>query len=131
MVLGLARGLLVWLLIMVVESVHGVLRGLVLAPRLGEEASSRIGWPVGLLLVLLVSYLTIRWTGLRSTKALLVLGLIWAVLTAGFEVAVGLARGMGQDGILAALNPATGTIPYSALVMLLAPLVAARLRGVA
>jgi hypothetical protein len=126
----MARGLLVWLIIMMVESVHGVLRGLLLTPRLGEEASSRIGWPVGLLLVLLVSYLTIRWTGLHRTKDLLVLGAIWAVLTAGFEVAVGLARGLGQDGILAALNPATGTIPYSAFVMLLAPLGAARLRGV-
>ena len=125
----MARGLLVWLIIMLVESIHGVLRGLVLTPRLGEEASSRIGWPIGLLLVLLVSYLAIRWTGLRRTRDLLVLGAIWAVLTAGFEVAVGIARGMGNETILAALHPATGTIPYSALVMFLAPLVAARLRG--
>ena len=130
MALGLARGLLVWLIIMLVETIHGVLRGLILAPRLGEEASARIGWPVGLLLVLLISWLTIHWTGLHRTRDLLVLGLIWAVLTAGFEVAIGFARGLGQDGILAALHPATGTIPYSALVMFLAPLVAARLRGV-
>ena len=126
----MARGLLVWLIIMLVESIHGVLRGLILTPRVGEEASARIGWPVGLLLVLLLSWLMIRLTGLRRTRDLLVLGAIWAVLTAGFEVAIGLARGLGQDGVLAALSPATGTIPYSALVMLFAPLAAARLRGV-
>jgi hypothetical protein len=126
----MARGLLVWLGIMLVETVHGVLRGLFLAPRLGEEQAARIGWPLGLVIVLLVSLLTIRWTGVQGTRRLLALGALWAVLTAGFEVAVGLARGLGEDQIMAALHPATGTIPYSALMMLLAPLAAARLRGV-
>jgi hypothetical protein len=125
----MARGLLVWLGIMLVETVHGVLRGLFLVPRMGEEQAARIGWPLGLLIVLVVSVLAIRWTGVRGTRRLLALGAMWAVLTAGFEVAVGLARGFGQAQILAELNPATGTIPYSALVMFLAPLVAARLKG--
>ena len=127
----MARGLLVFLLIMAVETVHGVLRGLFLAPRMGEAMAAKIGWPVGLILVLLIAVLTIRWIGLRDGRSLLTLGIIWAVLTAGFEVMIGVLRGMGTPEIMAELNPLSGTIPYSAAVMLLAPWLAAKLRGLA
>lgn len=125
----MTRGLTVWLLIMLVETVHGVLRGLLLAPRMGEEAAARLGWPVGLILVLAVSYLCIRWTHVTRTSALLTMGGAWAVLTILFEVFIGLVRGMGLPGIIAEINPQSGTILYSAAVMFLAPLVASRLRG--
>ena len=126
----MARGLLVFLLIMAVETVHGVLRGLFLAPRVGEEMAGRIGWPVALVLVLLIAWATIRWIGLRGTRPLIALGAAWAVLTIAFEVMIGMLRGMGMPEIMAELNPLTGTIPYSAAVMLIAPWAAARLRGV-
>lgn len=125
----MTRGLTVWLLIMLVETVHGVLRGLLLAPRMGEEAAARLGWPVGLILVLAVSYLCIRWTHVTRTSALLTMGGAWAVLTILFEVFIGLVRGMGLPDIIAEINPQSGTILYSAAVMFLAPLVASRLRG--
>lgn len=124
------RGLLVWLLIMLIETAHGVLRGLLLVPRVGEEAASRIGWPIGMALVLLVSVLTIRWTKIVGTGPLLGLGAIWAVLTVGFEIMIGLARGMALPAVLAELDPRSGMMLYSAAVMFLAPLAAARLRGV-
>ncbi len=124
----MARGLAVWLLIMLVETMHGVLRGLFLAPRVGEDAASRIGWPVGLALVLAVSVLTIRWIGVTGAAPLLRLGALWAALTAAFEMLIGLARGLDQGQLLAALDPRTGSIPYSAAVMLLAPLAADWLR---
>jgi predicted anti-sigma-YlaC factor YlaD len=125
----MARGLLVFLLIMAVETVHGVLRGLFLAPRVGEEMAGRIGWPVALVLVLLIAWATIRWIGLRGTRPLVALVAAWAVLTIAFEVMIGMLRGMGMPEIMAELNPLTGTIPYSAAVMLIAPWAAARLRG--
>lgn len=124
----MARGLAVWLLIMLVETMHGVLRGLFLAPRVGEDAASRIGWPVGLALVLAVSVLTIRWIGVTGAAPLLRLGALWAALTVAFEMLIGLARGLDQGQLLAALDPRTGSIPYSAAVMLLAPLAADWLR---
>jgi hypothetical protein len=125
----MARGLLVFLVIMAVETAHGVLRGLFLVPLAGERAAAWIGWPMGLVLVLLVSYLMIGWTGLRGTGRLLALGAVWAVLTVGFEVAIGMFRGMDAAEIGAALTPFGGTIALSAAAMLLAPLIAARLRG--
>jgi len=126
----MARGLLVFLGIMAAETVHGVLRGLFLVPRVGEETASWLGWPAGMGIVLLISYLSIGWTGLRARMDLLRLGAAWAVLTAAFELTIGILRGMGAAELLAALNPITGTIAYSAAVMLFAPLIAARLRGI-
>ena len=87
---GMGRGLLVWLLIMLAESVHGVLRGLLLVPRIGEEAAARIGWPVGAIIVLAIAYLAIGWTRVRERGRLLAMGALWAVLTVAFEIAIGL-----------------------------------------
>jgi hypothetical protein len=126
----MVRGLLVFLGIMAVETVHGVLRGLFLVPRVGEDMASWLGWPAGMVIVLLISTLAIGWTGIRTRSALLRLGAVWAVLTIAFEVMIGFLRGMGAAEVLAAFNPLAGTILYSAAVMFLAPLAAARLRGI-
>lgn len=122
------RGLTVWLLIMLIETLHGVLRGLFLTPRVGEEMASRIGWPVGLALVFGVSLLAIRWTGIAGIAPLLRLGAVWAVLTVAFELLIGAARGLNEAQLIAALDPRTGSIAYSAAVMLLTPLAADWLR---
>jgi hypothetical protein len=127
----MVRGLLIWLLIMLVETLHGVLRGMLLAPRLGDVAAARIGWPVAALLVIGITLLTIRWTGLRPPGQLLWLGAIWAVLTVLFELGIGALRGLDALALAAALNPLAGSVAWSAALMLAAPLLAARLRGVA
>jgi hypothetical protein len=46
-----------------------------------------------------------------------------------FELVIGWLRGLDAQALLAALNPASGTVLWSAALMLVAPLVAARLRG--
>lgn len=122
------RGLAVWLLIMLIETAHGVLRGLFLTPYVGWETASRIGWPIGLALVILVSVLTIRWIGVTGAAPLLRLGAVWAVLTAGFELLIGVARGLDNVQLLASLDPRSGSVLYSAAAMLLAPLAADWLR---
>jgi hypothetical protein len=124
------RGLAIWLLIILAETIHGMLRELILVPRIGAEASSRIGWPLGLVLVYLIAILSARWIGLSATTALLHLGLVWAGLTFLFEIVVGLARSYDAARILAELNPAQGGLMgVGLIVMALAPLLAARLRG--
>jgi hypothetical protein len=126
----MARGLLVWLLIMLAETAHGVLRGLLLVPRVGEERANLIGWPIGLMIVFAITLAAIRWTGISPARSLLGLGALWAALTVCFEMAIGLLRGMSAARIMAEINPASGLILYSAAVMLIAPWLAARLRGV-
>ena len=125
------RAILVWLLIMLAETVHGVARGLLLVPRVGEEVASRIGWPVGMIIVLLISAVSVRWMRLRGMRALLAAGAVWAVLTIGFEFLIGHLRGMTGPEMVAELNPATGLMAYSALVMFIAPWAAGRYRGLA
>lgn len=126
----MSRGLAVWLFIMLVETLHGLLRGLLLVPRVGEETANRIGWPIGLVIVLGISIALAPWIAIRDTSALLRLGGLWAVLTLIFELTIGLLRGLDLPRLLAELNPLAGGLTiYSLAVMFLAPLLAARLRG--
>ena len=126
----MSRGLAVWLVIMLVETLHGLLRGLLLVPRVGEDMAGRIGWPIGLVIVLGISIALAPWMATRDTSALLRLGVLWALLTLTFEVTIGLLRGFDVPRVLAELNPLTGGLAiYSLAVMFLAPLLAARLRG--
>jgi hypothetical protein len=125
----MGRGLLIWFVIMLVETLHGVLCGALVVPRIGATAAERVGWPVAAVLVLVISVLLIRWTGIRGTAPLLRLGAAWAVLTVGFEWLVGVLRGLDVQALLAALDPRSGTVAWSAALMLLTPLLAAWLRG--
>ncbi len=126
----MSRGLAVWLVIMLVETLHGLLRGLLLVPRVGEEMAGRIGWPIGLVIVLGISLALAPWMAIRDTSALLRLGGLWAVLTLIFEITIGLLRGLDLPRLMAEFNPLAGGLAiYSLAIMFLAPLLAARLRG--
>ena len=125
----MTRGFLLWLLIMAVETLHGILRGVFLVPRLGEETAGKIALALGSFIVLLLSVLLIRWTRQSGNAALLRLGALWTLLTFVFEIAIGLLRGLDAGQLWAEINPlAGGTMVYSLAVMLLAPLIAAHLR---
>src|SRR5207244_8043300 len=75
------RGVIVWCAFMAIETVHGILRGIFLVPRVGLNLSNKIGWPVAACIVFGMTVLTFRWIGLVGTKALLRLGVIWVVPT--------------------------------------------------
>lgn len=126
----MSRGLIVWFLIMLAETIHGVLRGLLLVPRVGEASAGRIGLLVGTALVLIVTFLFIRWIGLRKGTALLVLGAVWALLTGVFDILIGLLRGFNAARVIAEINPlAGGPMIYSLCVMFIAPWLCAWMAG--
>jgi len=89
------RALAVWLLIAVLETVHGIVRGLWLVPALGEVAAQRLGFAIGSALVIVVAWLTSRWLDARTRAAQWQAGLLWLLLMLGFELAIGRARGFG------------------------------------
>lgn len=125
------RGAAVWLVIIAIETAHGVLRELLLVPRIGAELTGRIGWPLGMIIVLLTAIAFARWVGLRGLSELLGLGAMWTVFTLIFEAAIGFARGYDGARIIAEINPWNGGMMlYSLAVMFIAPLLAAKLRGV-
>lgn len=123
------KTLAIWLLIIAMESVHGILRQVFLTPWVGDLRARQIGVVFGSGLIFAVAWLCIRWLGVRSTRGLLLLGAAWVALTACFEFALGTALGYSWQRLLADYDPAQGGWMALGMIFLgLAPLLAARLR---
>jgi hypothetical protein len=126
------RTLVVWLLIIGAESLQGIVRTLLLVPRIGDLRARQVGVLTGTAIILLVTWFSIRWLRVVSTRGLLASGAAWVALTVCFEIALGRALGYGWGSILADYDPrAGGFLGLGLLAMLLAPLLVARLRGIA
>jgi hypothetical protein len=125
------RALLVWLVIIVAESVHGTLRTLYLAPALGDFPARRVGVLIGTALIFVVALAFTRWIGARSRRQLLGIGALWVGLTVAFEVLLGRAL-LHYDWarILADYDLSRGGLMgFGLLAMFFMPLLAARIRG--
>jgi hypothetical protein len=124
------RAVAVWLLIALLETVHGIARGLWLVPALGEVAAQRFGFAIGSTLVVLVAWTTSGWLGAATRAAQWQAGLLWLLLMLGFEVLIGRARGFGWQRIAAEFDPRQGGwMIFGLLLMFLAPMLGAWLRG--
>lgn len=125
------RGVLIWLLI-AAEIIHGILRAIALVPLVGEFRSNQIGVFTGSAIILVIAYLTIRWIRATRRRDLLLVGAIWLVLTVAFEVGFGrLLVGLSWNRIVQDYNIFEGGLmPLGLLVLLFAPIVAARIRRV-
>ncbi len=123
------RSLAVWLLIIVAEIVHGILRAIVLVPVVGEFRSNQIGVFTGSAIILAITYFTIRWIGATSRTELLLVGAIWLVLTVAFEVLFGrFVVGLSWKRIASDYNILNGGLmPLGLLVLLFSPMIAAKL----
>ena len=124
----ITRALVIWLLLMLVETLHGILRGLLLVPVIGQLLANQIGVAIGSLLILLVTLFTIKWIGAVRISELLIVGMIWVLLTLAFEGGLGYAVG-GWDRVLMDYDPRQGGLmPLGLLMMFFSPLIAHRLR---
>ena len=124
------RALAVWLSIAIAETVHGVLRGLWLTPRVGEAVAQRIGLALGSIIVLGIATMSSRWLGARSPAQRWQVGIVWCALMAGFEVLVGRARGLSAARIVAEFDPTQGGLmAFGLLLMLVAPTLGVWLRA--
>lgn len=124
------RALVVWLVFITAESILGTLRVLFLEPRIGAEVAQRIGLITGSAALLIVTYLLIVWMRVAGRAALLGVGALWLVLTFAFEMVIGRLRGRSWQSLLADYDITRGGLMSAAmLLLLLAPLIAARLRN--
>ncbi len=125
----LARGFFVWLLIIFVETNHGIARTLLLEPFIGDFRARQVSVFTGTLLILAITLVFVRW--LKSSRAVhfFLVGLMWVVLTIAFEISLGrFALHLSWERILADYNLATGGLMLVGLfVMLIAPLASAKL----
>ena len=124
------RALLAWLLIVVAESIHGAARQLFLAPAIGDLPARQVGVLIGSAIILAIAAFTIRWIGARTLREQFGVGLAWVVLIVVFEFGLGTTLGYTRDRMLQDYDLTQGGfMGFGLLLMLLAPALAARLRG--
>jgi len=123
----IGRALLVWLLMMAVETIHGVLRNRFLVPVIGAVGAGQIGVLIGSALILAIAILTIGWILPVSERALLTIGALWLVLTLAFEFGLGHAMGRSWAALLADYDLSRGGLLSIGMVVLaLSPWIAAQ-----
>ncbi|WP_348611376.1 hypothetical protein [Halobaculum rarum] len=98
----------IWVAMAVIAVVNGGVREIVLIPRVGEYSGHVLSTAILVAAILLVSFAFFSWTPVDYAQAELVLvGILWTVLTVGFEFAVGAVEGtpvsvtLGQYDVLA------------------------------
>ena len=127
----LIKALVIWLVIIFIEFIHGVLRSIFLAPLFGDFQARQISVFIGSLLILTIAYLSIRWIRATTIASLIVVGLVWLVLTLLFELSLGhLVLGLSWERMTSDYDiPHGGLLPFGLIFLTLSPLIAARLRG--
>ena len=124
------RGLIVWLLIMIAESIHGTLRQLFLTPLIGDFNARRLTFFTGMLLIFLLALATVRWLAAPTRAALLAIGSMWAVLTVAFEFGIGLlVMGFPIERVLEDYDISRGGLmAFGIMFLFIVPFLAHRLR---
>jgi hypothetical protein len=128
----ITRSILIWLVIILAEMLHGIARARFLVPRVGDWRSRQIGVFTGTLLIFFISLLMVPWIHASSAAQLLSVGLLWAVITLAFEFLFGryVAR-LSWERILSDFNILKGGLmPLGLIAMGFCPLIAGLLRGV-
>lgn len=98
----------VWVLMAVVAILNGGFREVVLIPRVGDYPGHVLSTALLVIAILIISFIYFWWAPIEYTKVeLLLVGILWTVLTVGFEFLVGYAEGtpvsvtLGQYDVLA------------------------------
>lgn len=114
----------VWLAMAVIAVANGVFREAVIVPRTGEYPGHLVSTGLLVAAILLVSFLYFRRTSLAYTRAELALvGVMWVVLTVGFEFVVGYVEDTPVAVTLGQYNLLAGQVwIFVPLTLLLAPL---------
>lgn len=123
------RALAIWALIILAESVQGGLRRVLASPE-AEFAVRQGSVLVGALVIFAITWFSLGWLRIRTAGGALAVGLLWVVLTIGFEFGLGRMLGYGWDRILSDYDLVHGGLmPIGLLAMALTPWLARRLRG--
>lgn len=127
----LLRGLIVWVIFMLAEVLHGTARILWLEPLIGDAQARQISVFTGLAIILAIVIASIRWIHATRVEQLWGIGLLWLGLTVGFEIILGrFVMGLSWERIASDYNLLQGGLmPLGLLVLTLSPLIAAKVRG--
>jgi hypothetical protein len=123
------RALVVWLLIIAAESLHGALRRMLFDPDV-EFVVRQASVLTGALIIFAITWVCLRWLRIRSTAGALGVGVLWVVLTLAFEIVIGRAMGLGWARIASDYDLLHGGLmPLGLAVMALTPWAVRRLKA--
>lgn len=125
------RGFLVWLIIIFAEAVHGTLRGLFLAPLVGDFKARQIAVFSGTVIIFIIALLTVKWIKADRLPQLVAVGFIWLLCTVVFEFSLGYyILNFPWERMISDYNMAEGgLLPIGLFMMTLTPALAGKLRG--
>ena len=126
------KALVVWLILIAAEIVHGIVRGIFLVPQVGQFRSGQIGVFTGSLIILVIALVSVRWIGATRSSHLLGVGVLWLVLTLAFEFLFGhFVAGASWERLASDYNvPEGGLLPFGMILLALSPWIAGKVRGV-
>jgi hypothetical protein len=124
------RAIAVWFGLVGAEIIHGIVRSILLTPRVGDTRARQIGVFTGSLVNLGITHVFIQWIGARTSRALVGIGVVWVVLTVIFEVTFGrLVMRSSWERLRSDYDLAHGgLLPIGLVALAGSPLVAAQLR---
>lgn len=115
------------------ETLHGIVRTVLVVPRLGKARALKLGIVTGSLLAFALCWWRVPQVGLQGDAAHLALGVGLAAFMAAFDIAMGLVvlrRPLRK--VLPDFNPATGNyLLYGLMALAFIPWAVARWRGLA
>lgn len=117
------KSVLAWVVLLAVMIVNGMSRVLILQPRFGELAARQIASIIGIGIVFLAAWIFVGLLARPTRAQLMAVGIIWLVLTVGFEFSFGrLVAGASWDVLLADYNLLDGRLwPLVLLATVVAP----------
>jgi hypothetical protein len=124
------RTLLIWLLIILLETLLGTVRTLFVEPQLGALKSRQLAIVPSLVMIFIVTWFCLSWIGAPDTRQLVAVGVVWVTLTVGFEILIGrLVMRRDWKHVLAEYDVFHGGYMAVALLLMgLMPLIVAKLR---
>jgi hypothetical protein len=126
------RGFLIWLVIISAEVVHGILRGLLLAPAVGDFRARQIAVFSGIIIIFTIAYFSVRWIRASGIQEHLAVGFMWLFFTVAFEILIGRYVAVySWERILSDYNMVKGgLLPIGMLAMAFIPSAAAKIRKI-
>lgn len=120
------RAIVVWIVIILAETVHGIARIQILEPSVGEFRARQMAVFSGAAIIFLVTRSLIRWIGANGPFALVAIGLCWVVLTIAFELLIGrFVFGFSWQRIAAEYDITSGSLmPLGLVFLVFCPLLA-------
>lgn len=127
----LFKALIVWLVLVAAEIIHGILRGIFLQPRLGDLRARQIAVFTGSIIIIAIVTAFFPWLGCHSTSELAGIGCFWLFLMLTFEISFGrFILHLSWQRILSDYDVRNGgLLAFGMLALAASPLIAAAIHN--